>query len=121
MLSLYLALQILLSNIFLKEPSIRFVILVAGLRIISPRPKHSEQVCSIVSGLLFSFSEKFAHGPTQSCWRDTCGAFIFDICNVYEIVAYGWLYSQFSGRVKMVDMALKFLGNIEDWRLFLVC
>ena len=37
---------------------------------------------------------------------------IFDICNVYD-----WLYSQCCGRVKMVDMASKFLGNIEDWRL----
>ena len=37
---------------------------------------------------------------------------IFDICNVYD-----WLYSQCCGRVKMVDMASKFLGNIEHWRL----
>ena len=46
---------------------------------------------------------------------------IFDICNAYEIVAYDWLYSQYWGRLKMVDMASKFRGNIEDWRLFLVC
>ena len=38
---------------------------------------------------------------------------IFDICNVYQIVAYDWLYSQNSGWVKMVDMTLKFIGNIE--------
>ena len=38
---------------------------------------------------------------------------IFNISNVYEIVAYDWLYSQGWGRVKMADMALKFLGNIE--------
>ena len=39
---------------------------------------------------------------------------IFDIYNVYEIVAYDWLYSQYWGRVKIVDMASKFLGNIDD-------
>ena len=44
---------------------------------------------------------------------------IFGICNVYEIAAYDWLYSQYSGCVKMVDMASKFLGNIEYWRLLL--
>ena len=75
MLSLYLPLQILLSNVFPKEPSRWFVILVAGLRIISSRLEHSEQVYSVVSGLLFSFPEKFAQGPTQSCWRDACGPY----------------------------------------------
>ena len=47
--------------------------------------------------------------------------FNFDICNVYEMVAYDWLYSQYRGRLKIVDMVFKFFGNIEDWRLFLVC
>ena len=79
MLSLYLPLQILLSNVFPKEPSRWFVILVAGLRIISPRVGHSEQVCSVVSGLLFSFPEKFAEGPTQSCWRDACGPYFWQL------------------------------------------
>ena len=46
---------------------------------------------------------------------------IFDICNAYEIFASDFLYSQYWGRVKMVDMALKFLENTKDWRLFLVC
>ena len=55
MLSLYLLLQILLKNVFLKETSIWFVILVAGLRIISPHPRYAEQVCFIVSGLLGKF------------------------------------------------------------------
>ena len=32
---------------------------------------------------------------------------IFDISNVYEIVAYDWLYLQYWGRVKIVDMASK--------------
>ena len=72
MLCLYLALQILLSNVFPKEPSIWFVTLVAGLRIIWQRPRHFEQVRSFVSGLLFSFPKKFAQGPTWSCWRDVC-------------------------------------------------
>ena len=44
-------------------------------RITSPRPRHSEQVGSIVSGLLFSLPEKFAQGPTRSCWRDICGPY----------------------------------------------
>ena len=46
---------------------------------------------------------------------------IFYIRKVYEIVAFEWLCSQYWDQVKMVDMALKFLGNIEDWRLLLVC
>ena len=33
---------------------------------------------------------------------------------MYEIVAYDWLYSQYWGWVKMLDMASKFVGNIED-------
>ena len=51
---------------------------------------------------------------------------IFDICNVYGIVAYDWLFSQYSGQVKMVDMALKFLGNIDvvcvnwSWRVYII-
>ena len=87
MLSLYLPLQILLSDVFLKESSIWFAILVVGLRIISPRPRHYEQtcleclerVCSIVSGLLFSFPEKFAQGPTPSCWWDVCGPYFWHL------------------------------------------
>ena len=39
---------------------------------------------------------------------------IFDICNDYKIVTHDSPYSQYWVRVKMVDMALKFLGNIED-------
>ena len=45
--------------------------------------------------------------------------FIFDICNVYEIAASDWLYSQCWGRVKMLDMAWKILENIKDWCFFL--
>ena len=45
MLSRYLPLQILLSSVFPKETSIWFLILVAGLGIILPHPRHSEQVC----------------------------------------------------------------------------
>ena len=78
MVSLYLPRQILLSNIFPKE-SIWFVVLATGLRIISPRPRHFEQVWSIVSGLLFSFPEKFAQGPTRSCWQDVCGSYFWHL------------------------------------------
>ena len=68
-----------LSNVFPKELSIWFVIFVAGLKIISPCPRYSEQVCSIVVGLLFSFPEKFAQGPTQSCWWDVCGPYFWHL------------------------------------------
>ena len=46
---------------------------------------------------------------------------IFDICNVYEIFPFDWLYSRYWGQGKMVDIASEFLWKIEDWRLFLVC
>ena len=57
----------------------------------TPRSRSSEQLCSIVLGLLFSFSEKFAQGHTRSWCRNVCGS-CFEICNVYEIVANDWLY-----------------------------
>ena len=79
MLSLCLSLQIFLSSVFLKETSTWFVILVAGLRIISAPPRHFEQVCSIVSGLLFSFPDKFAQGRTQSCWREACSLYFWHL------------------------------------------
>ena len=71
-ISFLLPFQILLNNVFPKESSICFVILVTGLRIISPLPRHSEQACSILSGLLFSFPQKIAQRPTRLCWRDVC-------------------------------------------------
>ena len=77
MLSLYLPLQMLLSNVFPKEPSIWFANLVAGVKIISPHARHSEQVSSIVLGLLLSFPEILAQGPTQSCWQDACGPYFW--------------------------------------------
>ena len=43
---------------------------------------------------------------------------IFDICNVYELLL---MIGCIQYWVKMVHVALKFLRNIEDWRLFLVC
>ena len=79
MLSLYMPLQILLSNVFPKEPSMWFVILVAGLRIITQRLRHSEQVCSIVLGLMFSFPDKFSQGPSWSCFRDACGPYFWHL------------------------------------------
>ena len=114
MLSLYLPLQILLSNVFPKEPPIWFVSLETGLKIIWQLPRHSKQVCPIVSGLLF-IQDLLDHAGEMSV------VLIFDIYNNYEIVAYDWLYSQYWGLVNMVDMASKFLGNTKDWRLFLVC
>ena len=48
-------------------------------------------------------------------------AFIFDICNVYEIAAYDYVYSQYWGWIKVLDMTLKFLGKINDWSLFSIC
>ena len=79
MLSLNLPLQILQSGVFPNEPLIWFAILVADLRIILPHSRYSEQVCSIVSGLLFSFDEKFAQEPTQLCWRDVCGLYFWHL------------------------------------------
>ena len=32
--------------------------------------------------------------PTRYCWGGACGPY-FDICNVYEVVSYDWLYSQY--------------------------
>ena len=32
---------------------------------------------------------------------------VFNICNAYEIITYEWLYLQYWGQVKMVDMASK--------------
>ena len=66
-------------NIFHKEPSTWFVILVAGFRIISPHWRYSGQICSIVLGLRSSFLMKFAQGPTQSCWQDMCDPYFWDL------------------------------------------
>ena len=64
---------------FPKEPSIWFVILVACLRMISPRLRHSEQECSIISGLLFNFPEKFAEGPIRSWWQNVRGPYFWHL------------------------------------------
>ena len=45
---------------------------------------------------------------------------LFPRNNVYKIVTYNWLYSQYRVQVKMIDMALKLGGNIERLH-FLVC
>ena len=82
--------QILLGKAFPKEPSIWFAVLLACLRIISPRPGYSEQACSIASGLLLSFVDKFARGLDRA--SEMSVVITFDICNVYEIFAYNWLY-----------------------------
>ena len=81
-------LQILLSEVFPKEQSKWFVILVAGLRIISSRPRHSEQVCSIVLGLLFSFPDKFAQASTWSCCRDAYALYFIDLLCLWDC----WLW-----------------------------
>ena len=61
----------------------------AGLKIVLPRPRHSEQVHSIVLSLLFSFPDLLDRTGEMFV------VLIFDICNDYEIVAYDWLYSQY--------------------------
>ena len=48
-----------------------------ALRIISLQSGHSEQVCSIASGLMLSLSAKFAQGPTRSFWRDVCSPYFW--------------------------------------------
>ena len=62
MLFLYLPLQILLSTVFPEKQSIWFVLLVGGLRIISPHPRHSEQV------KLHCFRPAVQF-PWEICWR----------------------------------------------------
>ena len=114
MLSVYLPLQIHLSKVFNKKPSIWFVILVAGLRNVSPRPRYSEQVCSIFSGPLFSFLEKCAQGLTQSCWQDAYGLYFWHLqclcdCRLWKAV-FTVLRSGKDGRY-----------GFEKRRLFLVC
>ena len=105
---------------FPQETSICFVILMPGLRIISPRPRHSEEICSIVSGRCSVFPRNLLKDLLNRAGEIT-SVLISDICNVYEIAAYDWLYLQYLGRVKIVDVASKYLGNIEDCRLILVC
>ena len=78
-----LPLQILLSTVFPKESSIWFVFLAADRRVISSRPSHSEQVCSIVLDLLYSFPEKFTQEPTRSSWRDICGLYFWHFANFH--------------------------------------
>ena len=118
MLSFYLLLQILLSKVFPKKHQC-FIILVTGLRIISPHPRHFEQVCSIISGRCSVFLRNLLK-PNQANRAGKMSAVLISaICNVYEIVTYDLLHSQYWGLIKMVDMASKYIGNIKDWRLFL--
>ena len=92
----------------------------AGFRIISPRPSNSEQVCSIVPGLLFSFAKKFAQGATQLCWQISV-VLIFHIRNVYKIVAYD-VFAVFAvlRTGKGGKYSFKILGKSKIG-LFLVC
>ena len=129
MLSLYLALQIFLSNIFPKKPSIWFVTLVAGLRIIWHCPRHSEQICSIVSGLLFSFPKKFAQWPTWSCWQDVCGPYfwylqwlrncclwlaVFTVLRLGKDVRYGFKVSWKHWRLEFVFSLLGWFSSVKQ-------
>ena len=57
-----------------------------GLKIVSPRPRNSEQVCSIVSGQLFSIPRNLLKDLLNRA-SDMSVVFIFDICSVYEIAA----------------------------------
>ena len=88
MLSLYSPFQIHLSNVFPKESLIWFVILVVGLKSISPYLRHSEQVCSIVSGLLFSFPKKFSQRSTQPGWWGACCLYLWHL----ECLRNFWLW-----------------------------
>ena len=54
-----------------------------------------------------------AQWSTFMCWRDVCGPCFWHL-QLSEIVVYDWFYSQYWGRIKMLDMASKFLENIED-------
>ena len=82
MLSLNLPLHINVSNVFPK----RTIIFVAGLRIISPHLRHSEQVCSIVSGLIFSIFQRNLLKNLLDHAGEMSVVFIFDMCNVYKFL-----------------------------------
>ena len=93
--------QVLDLNVFM-------VLFLREVILASPRLRHSEQVCSIVSGELFSFLEKFAQDLLDRA-GEMFVVLVFDICNIYEIVAfdwlyYDWLYWQYWGQVKILDM-----------------
>ena len=92
MRSLYLPIQILLGRVFLKEPSIWFVVLEASLRIISPRPRHSEQVCSTVSACCSILPRNLLEDLLDRAY-EMFVALIFEICNIHEIVAYDCIHS----------------------------
>ena len=90
------------------------------LKIISQRLRRSEQISSIFFQACCSVFPRNLLKDLLDHPGEISVVLIFDICNVYEIFAYDWLYSQYLGLVKMVDMASKFHRNIEDWRLLLV-
>ena len=63
------------------------------------------------------FSEDFCSRPTLDHAGEMSVALISDIF-ISDIFTYDWLYSQYQGGVKMVDMASKFIENFQDLRLF---
>ena len=83
-------------------------------------PRHSGQVCSLFQACCSVFPRNWLKDLLEGA-SEMYVVLSFDICNVYEIVTYDWLYSQYLVRVKIVDMASGFRGNFEDWHLFLVC
>ena len=90
MLSLYLSLQILLSNDFFRrnhQYDLKFWWLYHHARgILNKYAPLFQAYCSVFPRKLLK--DLFDRADEISA------VLIFDICNVYEIAAYDWLYSQ---------------------------
>ena len=56
-----------------------------------------------------------------NCADEMLVVLIFDICNVFEIVTYEWLYLHYLGRVKMVYIAWKIGFSFCCVRLIWFC
>ena len=92
------------------------VVLVSGLSI-TELPHHARGILNKYALLFQAYCSVFPRNLLKDL-LDSAGeisvVLIFDICNVCEIVAYNWLYSQYWGRVKIVDMASKCLKKVKD-------
>ena len=117
MLALCLPLLFLLNKVFSKKTSMMICNFGGWHRIYLTTPK------AFWTSMLHCFKPavRFSLEDLLDRAGEMFVVHVFDICNVYKIVAYDWLHSQYWGRVKTLGMVLTFLGNIVDWSLFLVC
>ena len=121
MLSLYLHLQILLSKVFPKELSIWFVTLVAGLRIISPHPRHSEQVIPLFQAC-YSVSPRNLVNDLLNRAGELPVVLIFDICNwncclwlaVFTVLRSG-KHCRYGFKISWKHRRLAFIFSLLGW------